>query len=84
MAETITLIAVERGFHKGRMVEPGAPFPFDPVGADGKHRKLPKWAAKEGDQRLGKTKAKPVADLRPPEAQAAAKAKAAAVSEGVR
>ena len=42
----IKLVAVERGFVLGRMVEPGAKFLFDTVTADGKPRKLPKWAVK--------------------------------------
>lgn len=45
----IELIAVERGFVMGRMVEPGTKFMFSPVDRNGKPRKLPKWAKKPGD-----------------------------------
>jgi len=81
MAEekVIKLVAVERGFHANRMVEPGQSFMFDSVGADGKERKLPKWAAKPEEYKA-KPK-KPVAgDLKPKDVQAAVKQKAAAFS----
>jgi hypothetical protein len=72
--ESILLVAIERGFLQGRMVEPGQTFQFNPVGADGKPRKLPKWAAKKGDPVLNKPK--PVAgDLKPKAAQDASKKK---------
>jgi hypothetical protein len=77
--EPIQLVAVERGFAMGRLVEPGEKFLFNPVAANGSPRKLPKWAAKPGDPRIGKPK--PTAgDLKPKAAQAAVKQKAGALS----
>lgn len=43
--ETITLIAVERGFAMGKLVEPGTKFLFAKFDKAGKERNLPKWAA---------------------------------------
>lgn len=76
MAEvkTIALIAVERGFRAGRMVEPGTKFPFEVVSADGKTRKLPKWAVKAEDYTPKGEKPKN-GDLKPKDAQVAAKGK---------
>jgi len=73
--QTVTLVAVERGFRNGQLVEPGATFPY-PADA-----KPPKWAAKQGDPRLAQA-AKPVtaADLKPQAAQKAVKTKAAALT----
>lgn len=77
--EPITLVAVETGFAMGRMVHPGESFLFNPVGRDGKERKLPKWAALPADAKLKAPK--PVGgDLKPKDAQAAVKAKAGALS----
>lgn len=77
-AAPITLVARERGFAMGRMVEPGTTFLFNPVGADGKPRKLPKWAVPAGTALAPK---KPVvADLKPPDAQAAVRKKAGQLS----
>lgn len=73
--DPIQLVAVERGFAMGRMVEPGDKFLFAPLRDDGTVRKLPKWAAKVGDPVLVKPK-KPNGDLKPKDAQAAVKAKA--------
>lgn len=76
----IKLIAVERGFYGNRMIEPGQGFMFDAVGADGKDRKLPKWAAKPSEYKA--KPAKPVAgDLKPKETQAAVKTKMATLTE---
>lgn len=73
--EVVTLVAVERGFLNGRLVEPGKSFQFRTTGTDGKVRKLPSWAVKEGDAKLAKPTAPKSGDLRPKDAQAAAKAK---------
>lgn len=76
----IELVAVELGFMKGRMVQPGAKFPFNTVGSDGKPRKLPKWAVKAGDPVLLKEKPK-AGDLKPKDAQNAVKQKRDGLSE---
>lgn len=78
-AKTVNLIAVERGFRNGRMVEPGTRFSFNQIGDDGKQRKLPKWAVKDVDFVPVKQKQK-AGDLRPKDAQAASKAKAGELS----
>lgn len=78
----VELVAVERGFVLGRMVEPGAKFLFDTVTADGKPRRLPKWAVKTGDPRLSKPKPK-AGDLKPKETQAAVKGKIEGLAEGL-
>ena len=69
MADTVQLIATERGFYKGRMVEPGKVFAY-PAGA-----KVPRWAA---PAEVGEVKpAKPLGgDTKPLDTQAAVKAKA--------
>ena len=73
--DPIQLVAVERGFAMGRMLEPGEKFLFAPLRDDGTARKLPKWAVRAGDPALAKPK--PVAgDLKPKAAQAAVKVKA--------
>jgi hypothetical protein len=81
----IKLVAIERGFLNGRMVEPGRTFQFDTVGADGKPRKLPKWAAATAeDGEVKSSKARPKAgDLRPADAQAAVKAKQESLTNGL-
>ena len=73
--ENVQLMAVERGFRDGAMVEPGTAFEFT-------GDKLPKWAASAEDaaKRLAAKKVKPAGDLKPKAAQAAVKSKAAAVS----
>lgn len=76
---TVQLVAVDRGFYKGRMVEPNKSFVFDAVDADGKALKLPKWAKPKGEaQALLAARAKKVQafDTRPAAAQTAAKQKA--------
>ncbi|SDH22971.1 hypothetical protein [Propionivibrio dicarboxylicus] len=78
----ITLVAVERGFYDGALVEPGAQIAFDTVGSDGKTCKLPKWAAKPGDPRLSRPKPKAAGDLKPKAAQSAVKNKSAALAGG--
>jgi len=73
--EIVTLVAVERGFLNGRLVEPGQTFQFRTTGEGGKVRKLPSWAVKEGDPRISKPKPQNDGDLKPKDAQAAAKGK---------
>lgn len=73
--EVIELVAVERGFAMGRMVEPGTVFKFRAKTADGKARKLPKWA-QPADQPLPKKAGPKAGDLKPADAQAAVRAKA--------
>lgn len=75
----VQLVAVERGFLNGRLVEPGKTFPFDTVDGDGKPRKLPKWAVKEGEAKPQKEKPK-AGDLKPADAQVAVKTKMDAIS----
>ena len=74
--EPITLIAVERGFAMGRLVEPGERFLFAPTDEAGKVRKLPKWAALPGDPKLSRPKPAPAGDLKPKAAQVAVRRKA--------
>ena len=73
--EPLELVAVERGFYRGAMVEVGTKFPFYGT-------KPPKWAVRPGDQRGALDKAKkPLAfDTKPAAAAAAVKAKAAGLS----
>lgn len=76
----VTLVAVERGFAKGVLIEPGKSFQFNTVGTDGKPRKLPKWAALAGDPKLSKPKPQ-AGDLKPKDAQLASKEKTGALNE---
>lgn len=70
VGDTIELIAVERGFRRGKMVEPGQKFMAKVIaGKDGKPR-LPKWA-QPADQPLPKKDAKKNGDLKPADTQAA-------------
>jgi hypothetical protein len=78
----VQLVAIERGFLNGRLVEPGKTFAFDTVGVDGKTRKLPKWAAKEGEAKFPKVKQR-AGDLKPVDTQAAVKLKIDAISNPV-
>lgn len=78
----ITLVAVERGFYNGKLVEPGQEIQFNTVSADGKTtRKPPKWAKEKGDPALDKPKPKPVGDLRPVETQKAVEKKQKGISD---
>ena len=72
--ENVQLVAVERGFRDGAMVEPGEAFVFT-------GDKLPKWAATAEDaaKRLAAKKQRPAGDLKPKAAQSAVKTKAAAL-----
>jgi hypothetical protein len=80
--EIIELVAVERGFAMGKLVEPGTKFKFRAKGSDGKTRKLPKWA-QPADKPLPKKEAVKNGDLKPAETQAAVAAKAGALAAGV-
>lgn len=73
--ENVQLVAFERGFRDGAMVEPGEAFVFS-------GDRLPKWAAKAEDaaKRLAAKTARPAGDLKPKAAQSAVKAKAQAIS----
>jgi hypothetical protein len=73
--EVIELVAVERGFAMGRLLEPGAKFKFRVKDRNGKDRKIPKWA-QPADQPLPKKVAAFNGDLKPKDAQDAVKAKA--------
>lgn len=83
MSDFVQLVAIERGFYEGAMVEPGAKFHFATKAADGKERKLPKWAVPvaQADAAL-KAKNKPpqAYDTRPTAAQREARRKGAALS----
>lgn len=81
-ADVIELVAVERGFAMGRMVEPGTKFKFRAKTADGKPRKLPKWA-QPADKPLPAKPAKPNGDLKPKDTQAAVAAKVGALGAAV-
>lgn len=79
--EIIELVAVERGFAMGKLVEPGTKFKFRVLDRNGKERKLPKWAQPVGEPLQKKVAAKN-GDLKPADAQAAVRAKAGALSGG--
>lgn len=79
--EIIELVAVERGFAMGRLVEPGAKFKFRTHDRNGKERKLPKWA-QPPDQPMPKRAQMKNGDLKPADAQAAVKAKAGQLATG--
>lgn len=72
-AEPIQLIALERGFVMGRLIEPGTKFMFRPVNEDGSPRRLPKWA-QPADKPLP-SKPKHTGDLKPKDAQVAVRRK---------
>ena len=78
----IELVAVERGFANGRLYEPGAKFMFRVTGADGKPRKLPKWA-QPADKPVVRKPAAQAGDLKPKETQQAVAAKAGQIAAGV-
>jgi hypothetical protein len=78
-AELIELVAVERGFVDGRMVEPGKSFVLPALDASGKPRKVPKWAAIKSQYQPKPTKPV-VGDLKPKAAQAAVKTKSATLN----
>lgn len=71
--ETITLIATERGFAMGKLIEPGTKFLFAKFDKAGKERNLPKWAALSVKDVPAKKAWN--GDLRPVDAQKASKAK---------
>ena len=74
--ENVELVAVERGFRDGAMVEPGEAFVFT-------GNRLPKWAATAEDaaKRLAAKKQRPAGDLKPTAAQKAVGKKAAALGQ---
>jgi hypothetical protein len=78
-ADVIELVAVERGFAMGKLVEPGRKFMFRTKRADGSERKLPKWA-KPADQPVATKATKRNGDLKPADAQKAVAAKAGALA----
>jgi hypothetical protein len=80
--DIIRLVAVERGFAMGRMVEPGTEFNFATKDANGKTRKLPKWA-QEASKPLPKKATATNGDLKPKDAQAAMGAKRAELAGGI-
>jgi hypothetical protein len=77
--DVIELVAVERGFSMGKLVEPGRKFMFRAKHADGTPRKLPKWA-QLADQPVPKKAERKNGDLKPLDAQKAVAAKAGALS----
>lgn len=80
----VELVAVERGFYKGAMVEPGKSFMYDPnPRKPGNTVKPPKWAKpkEEAKKALSEQAAKVKAfDTKPKEAQVAAREKGAALT----
>lgn len=80
VGDTVELVAVERGFRNGKLVEPGRKFQHT-VTADAKGApRLPKWA-QLADKPLPAAKA-PAGDLKPKDAQDAVKAKAGQLANG--
>lgn len=77
--DVIELVAVERGFAMNRLLEPGTRFKFKAKDADGKDRKIPKWA-QPADQPLTKKATPKNGDLKPADTQAAVRAKAGQLS----
>lgn len=77
--DVIELVAVERGFAMGKLVEPGRKFLFRVKDRNGKTRKLPKWA-QPADQPLAKKVERKNGDLKPADAQKAVAAKAGALA----
>lgn len=80
--EVITLIATERGFAANRLIEPGEKFQFAKKDRNGKDRKIPSWA-RLPDQPAPSKKAAWNGDLRPVDAQAAAKHKGGELKKAV-
>lgn len=76
--EVLELRAIERGFIMNRLIEPGQVFRFRRLGADGKPRKLPKWA-QLADKPMPAPK-RSAGDLKPKDAQEAVKAKSGALA----
>jgi len=81
VGDTMELVAVERGFRNGKLVEPGRKFTHVvTAGKDGKPR-LPKWA-QPADQPLLKKSEVKNGDLKPTDAQAAVRQKAGQLANG--
>lgn len=82
----VEVVVVERAFLDGKLVEPGAKRTLDltptadtpkhKLTADGKQRKLPRWAALPNDPAVLRAKKPVVGDTRPADAQRASAAKA--------
>lgn len=79
--EVIELVAIERGFVLGKLVEPGRKFLFRTKREDGSTRKLPKWA-QPADKPLPKKAVAQNGDLKPVDAQAAVRTKAGQLAAG--
>lgn len=79
--DVIELVAVERGFAMGKLVEPGRKFMFRVNGEDGKPRKLPKWA-QPADKPLPKKDTRNAGDLKPVDAQKAVAEKRGQLANG--
>jgi hypothetical protein len=80
----VTLVALERSFYGGRLVERGSELQFNTVDAEGKPRKLPKWAIEKDDPKLAGLLGKKqmlAGDLRPVDAQKASKSKRDGLSD---
>ena len=82
----VELVATQRGFYRGRMVEPGKTFMFDPnPSVPGGKMKWPKWAkaAPEAQRELAEKAAKAKAfDTKPKDAAVASRGKAAQLVGG--
>ena len=79
VGDTVTLVAMEQGFRNGRLVYPGAKFPFVVAkGKDGGPR-LPKWAQLAETPVPAKVERRN-GDLKPVDAQAAVRKKAGELS----
>jgi hypothetical protein len=79
--EVVELVAIERGFAMGKLIEPGRKFMFRTTRADGKPRKLPKWA-QLASQPVPRKVERKNGDLKPVDAQKAVAAKAGALAGG--
>lgn len=80
VGDTVELVAVERGFRSGKLVEPGRKFTHVVTAdKDGKPR-LPKWAQLADKPLPGKKP--PAGDLKPADAQAAVREKAGQLAGG--
>lgn len=76
----ITLVAIQRGFAMGRMVEPGTSFLFRPVNKNGSRRKLPSWAVPADQVPEGGPAKRVDYDTKPKDAQEAVRRKTAELS----
>lgn len=81
VGDVVELVAVERGFRNGRMVEPGRKFQFTVKAVKEGKPVLPKWA-QPADKPLPAKKAAVAGDLKPKDAQAAVAGKAGQLAAG--